>query len=321
MMASCDLHLPVIDLNLLLSSKSGGSNDEQLELEKLRDACSELGFFHIINHGIDPNLIQTLDSISRDMFALPTDIKEKAIFPIYFTGYDPSKIDPLGKGDSMPESMVFPTAQIIDEISAKLWPEGNQKSREAIQKYMSEMIDLSHKMLKLIIYSLGVDVVKHFGSVPFEKYLRMNLYHNQNAEAGCHNEIFYKAHTDLACLAILYQDDIGGLQIRTKEGQWVDTQPIPGSFVVNIGDSLQMWSNDRYRSSEHRVVHGGSKRTRLSIAFFLLFPDEAEIIAPPELISEEHPQIYRAVTTHDLKVHAIQVGPSLGGSLADLRLL
>lgn len=82
-----------------------------------------------------------------------------------------------------------------------------------------------------------------------------------------------------------------------------------------------MWSNGRYRGSEHRVVHGGSKRNRLSVAFFLLFSDDAEILAPPELISEEHPQVYRAVTTRDLKAHAMKVGPSLGGPLADLQLL
>lgn len=318
-MASCEFPLPVIDLNLLLSWKSGGGSDEQQELKKLREACSELGFFRVINHGIDPNAIQTLDSVARDMFALPTGIKERAIFPIYYTGYDPSKIDPLRK-DSIPESMVFPSAHIIDEISSKLWPQGNQKSRETIHEYMAEMSDLSHRMLKLIMYSLGEDVGKHYGSSPLDMKLRFNFYHNRVAEAALDEENIYKAHTDLACLTILYEDDVGGLQIRTKEGEWVYSKPLPGSFVVNIGDFLQMWSNGRYRSSEHRVVHGGSKRNRLSIAFFLLFSDEAEILAPPELISEEHPQLYRAVTTQDLRAHPMKVGPSLGGPLVAFRL-
>lgn len=95
-------------------------------------------------------------------------------------------------------------------------------------------------MLKLVMYSLGADVGKQYASAPFGEYLRMNFYDNQNAEAAPDEQIFYNAHTDLCCLTILYEDDVGGLQIRTKEGEWIDSKPLPGSFIVNIGDSLQV---------------------------------------------------------------------------------
>lgn len=128
-MASCEFHLPVIDLDLLSSWKSGGGSNEQQELKKLKEACSDLGFFRVINHGIDPNLIQAVDSVARDIFALSTDIKRKAIFPIFFTGYSPLQTGPLGKDGSIPESMIFPSARLVDEVSSKLWPQGNHKSR------------------------------------------------------------------------------------------------------------------------------------------------------------------------------------------------
>ena len=85
-------------------------------------------------------------------------------------------------------------------------------------------------------------------------------------------------------------------------------------MVTNTSDGdggLQMWSNGRYRSAEHRVVYGGSER--LSMAFFLDFPDKTEIRAPEELIDEKHPQKYKAVTFEDLKAYYIQAGPTLGG--------
>ncbi|KAH9301995.1 hypothetical protein KI387_013578, partial [Taxus chinensis] len=87
----------------------------------------------------------------------------------------------------------------------------------------------------------------------------MNYYYNtkdDDEEEPQNARKISKAHTDLGCVTILYQDDVGGLQIRTKQGNWIDTKPLSGSFVVNLGDCSQMWSNCRYRSSEHRVVYG-----------------------------------------------------------------
>jgi isopenicillin N synthase-like dioxygenase len=129
MASSDEFDLPVIDL-AALHWKSKAESDQQLmrseELKKLRDACQEFGFFHVINHGINPTLIRTVDSIARDMFALPTDIKEKAILPTFFTGYIPPEIGPMGK-ESVPESMIFSNDHIVDQVSSKLWPQGNQK--------------------------------------------------------------------------------------------------------------------------------------------------------------------------------------------------
>lgn len=317
MESPCDIvDLPVIDF-ALLPWKSGGDahHHDQRELEKLREACQEFGFFRAINHGVNSTLIPTVDSMARDMFMLPVDIKERAISPIFNTGYAPPKTGTQGK-DSLPEGMVFPDDNSVDDISSKLWPQGNHKFRETMQKYNSEMREVSHGILKVILCSLGLDVRKHYSSPLFDKsqgWLRMNFYHSKIDHD--HQQQFYsKAHTDIGCLTILYQDDVGGLQIRTKEGKWINTKPLPGSFVVNIGDCLQMWSNGRYRSAEHRVVYGGSER--LSMAFFLDFTDKAEIRAPEELIDEKHPQKYRAVTFEDLKAYFVQAGPTLGGPTA-----
>lgn len=324
-----ELDLPVIDLAALHWKSKAESDEQQVrrsdeELQKLRDACQQWGFFHVINHGINPTLIETVDSIARDMFSLPTDIKEKAILPTSFTGYIRPEIRAMGK-ESVPESMLLPNDHILHHVSSKLWPQGNHKFCEHIQEYKSELTELSHEILKLIISSLGGDVSKHYRSAPFENCdfkIRMNFYHNnKNLEATTEDhQIFSQAHTDIGCLTILYQDDVGGLQIRTKEGEWVNTKPLPGSFAVNIGDCLQMWSNCRYRSAEHRVVYGGCKVRRLSIALFMFVQDEAEICAPQELIDDKSPRVYRAFTFKELRAYFRDVGPSLGGSDAYFRI-
>lgn len=319
MAAPCEfVDLPVIDFSLLPWKSVGDSHDHNYddlrELQKLREACQELGFFRAINHGVDSTLVQTVDSIARDMFRLPVDIKDRATSSIFNTGYVPPRMGTEGK-DSLPEGMVFPNDSSVDDISSKLWPQRNHKFRETMKEYNSEMRKVSHGILKVILCSLGVDVTEHYSSPLFDKsqgWLRMNFYHNRSDDRNHNQHEFYsKAHTDIGCLTILYQDDVGGLQIRTNEGEWINTKPLPGSFVVNIGDCLQMWSNGRYRSAEHRVVYGGSER--LSMAFFLDFPDKTEIRAPEELIDEKHPKRYKAVTFEDLKAYYIQAGPTLGG--------
>lgn len=312
--------LPLIDFALLPWNSVGDGDqlevESQRELEKLREACQEIGFFRAINLGFDSTLMQTVDSLARDMFTLPADVKERAASPIFYSGYSLPNKGPHGK-DSMPESMFFPDDHSVDDISSKLWPQGNQIFCEKMHEYKSKMMDLSHGILKLILRSMGLDVSKHYPSPSFEKtqgWMRLNFYLNRNAcDEHEAEQFFSKAHTDISCLTVLYQDDVGGLQVRTKEGQWITSEPLPGSFVVIIGDCFQLWSNGRYRSAEHRVVYGGSEKSRLSVVFLLDFMDKFEIICPEDLIDEKHPQMYRAVIFEDLKAYYKQVGPSLGG--------
>ena len=123
MAAPCEfVDLPVIDFSdfSLLPWKSVGDahhhNYDLKELQKLREACQELGFFRAINHGVDSTLVQTMDSIARDMFRLPADIKERATSSIFNTSYVPPKTGTSQGKDSLPEGMVFPNDSSVDDI-------------------------------------------------------------------------------------------------------------------------------------------------------------------------------------------------------------
>ncbi|GLJ41139.1 hypothetical protein SUGI_0852100 [Cryptomeria japonica] len=160
--------------------------------------------------------------------------------------------------------------------------------------YSLYVADLAKKLAKLIVSSLGLDV-KAFYHSQFEKYysvVRLNGYSAKNMSIG---EWALLSHTDLGCLTILYQDDVGGLQARSKEGEWFDVKPFPHQFVIKLGDSLKAWTNGRYHSPEHRVVYKGCK-DRISIAFFTSFPEEKEIWAPEELVDENNPRRYKPFT-------------------------
>ncbi|KAH9307755.1 hypothetical protein KI387_035666, partial [Taxus chinensis] len=162
---------------------------------------------------------------------------------------------------------------------------------ETIRTYILCMEELARKISKIIIASLGLHVETFYHS-DFEKCkttLRINHYNSKGK--SIEEEILFP-HTDLSCITILYQDNSGGLQIRSNEGEWLNVKPVSNSLVVNLGDSLKAWSNGRYRSAEHRAVCKGWA-DRYSVPYFVSFYHDKEIWAPSELVNDEHPQRYR----------------------------
>lgn len=155
------------------------------------------------------------------------------------------------------------------------------------------MTELSKRIIEIVLMSMGENFENKFYDSEFRNchgYLRIiNYSRPKNVEEEVEG---LGMHTDMSCITIVYQDQTGGLQVRSKEGKWMDINPCEDTLVVNIGDLMQAWSNGKLRSSEHRVV---LKRivNRFSLAFFWCFEDQKLIYAPREVISEEHLRIYK----------------------------
>ncbi|KAH9325215.1 hypothetical protein KI387_005393, partial [Taxus chinensis] len=166
---------------------------------------------------------------------------------------------------------------------------------ETIGAYILSMEDLKRKISSIIIASLGLDKVETFYLSDFEKgtsVFRIHHYYSDGKFAAGEEALF--AHTDPHCFTILYQDNGAGLQIQSKEGNWVHVKHIPNSLIINVADSLKAWSNGRYRSVNHRVVYK-DWTNRISLGWFMMFPDK-EIRVPAEFIDDQHPQCYRPFT-------------------------
>ncbi|XP_024994199.1 gibberellin 20-oxidase-like protein isoform X3 [Cynara cardunculus var. scolymus] len=163
---------------------------------------------------------------------------------------------------------------------------------EVLGEYGSKMRTLSNKITEILLMCLGEDFGRKFESEfsNSEGYLRINNYSSP--------EIIGKdveglgMHTDMSCITIVYQDNIGGLQVRSKEEKWMDINPCAETLVVNIGDLMQAWSNGKLRSSEHRVVLK-ERKNRFSLAFFWCFEDNKVVFAPDEVVGENNLRAYK----------------------------
>ncbi|GKA24907.1 gibberellin 20 oxidase-like protein [Tanacetum coccineum] len=275
--SNTSIQLPILDISKSISPSS---------ISSLSLACREWGFFHIINHGISKDLYSKLCLSSNKVFNLPYEAKIKAGPTSNVKTYTPHFI----------ASPFFESLRVSGpdfHASAKNSAEAimNQPDiefSEVLKEYGDKMRNLSKRVTEILLMCLGKDFATKFASEfsNCEGYLRINNYSLPEKRVMEKEVEGLGMHTDMSCLTIVYQDDVGGLQVRSKDGKWLDINPCEETLVVNIGDLLHAWSNGKLRSSEHRVVLKECK-TRFSLAFFWCFEDNKVILAPNEVVGDE----------------------------------
>jgi len=287
-----DIDIPVFDLSHIQSERQAGEGfdpdyEENLLLSEFRRCCEDWGCFRLTNHGIPDALIGRVETLCRNVFKLPTETKQKNVSTVPYGGY-------IQGGSAAPfyESLgIGPNFEAIHEFSDLMWPHGNENFCQVMREYLEKKKELCDRIHKIILASLGVSnyYASHFEHCKL--WFRMNEYQVSCDESS--GLISLPAHTDGGSIAILHEDEVGGLQVLSKAGNWVNVKPTPNSFIVFLGDTLQAWSNKRFHSGKHRVIVKG-RQSRLSLAFFTLFLDVTALDAPPVLVDNEHPRHYRA---------------------------
>ncbi|GLJ47805.1 hypothetical protein SUGI_1009670 [Cryptomeria japonica] len=265
--------VPVIDLSLLREST----------YVEVRKACEEWGCFVVANHGVKEEIIDGMDSATRDAFALPKETRQKNAFPRRDFGY-------ISDLPALPfyESLGVPGApdrDAIQKFSDQLWPQGNSHICKIIQEYTSDVEELMIEIIKIIFRSFTIS--KYYES-QFYALLRLNYYDIPPNKTGG-----VSPHADHDFITILYQDKNGGLEVQNKYGRWAKVKFMPNSFIVLMGDCMKAWSNGRIWNCIHRVIMKECETPRVSLPYFYYFSDEVVINAPPELIDENHPRLYK----------------------------
>ncbi len=281
--------LPLIDLQAGLAATQAQRIDQALRTD---------GFFCISGHGVSAPLVAAAFDAGHRFFALPHGVKERWHingWPLK-RGFDPigwQALDP-GQPPDVKESFYLGQAS----IGPNQWPDEVSVPgfRAACDAYSSHMQALARRLMGL--FELALDLpAGHFN--PFMQHptctTRLLHYPPQPAQAAS-GQIGCGAHTDWGALTLLAQDDAGGLQVQSLQGDWIDVQPLPGAFVVNAGDMMQRWTNDRWRSTPHRVINRLSGKDRWSIAYFFDLDAEAVIAPLASCVSAGNPSRYAPMT-------------------------
>jgi isopenicillin N synthase-like dioxygenase len=255
--------LPVIDLSGLRSNE----NSEIAIARSLDDAFREIGFCYFTNTGIDPALVAAAFDASRRFHALPMRMKRSIAMNAFHRGY----MEP--KSSLIETSSVARVTQpnnsesfmLMHEVSPddprygtplngpNLWPADLPDFREPVQAYDCAMHDFCQSLIRTLALALGLprDAFDPFFHRP-TTFLRL-LHYPPQAVSAPENAFGSAPHTDYGFITILAQDGVGGLEVRTRGGDWIAAPPIPGTFVVNVADMLARWTNNRWRSTPHRV--------------------------------------------------------------------
>ncbi|WP_421927303.1 isopenicillin N synthase family dioxygenase [Neoaquamicrobium sediminum] len=286
-------NIPVLDVSALY-----GDDQDAIDAvaNTLRGYLENIGFLYVVGHPIAQANIEAVREASRAFFALPEEEKLALKIDKNFRGYLPfagstivtSSVATISKPNQS-ESIFFMHEVDADDPRAQAgrplqgpnqWPDEAKLPdfRQTIERYVDEMTVLSRKMVGAISTALGLpahSLDRHFDEPT--TFLRLLHYPTQPAEEG----LFGSApHTDYGFITLLAQDDVGGLEVKNKNGDWVPAPPIPNSFVMNVGDILARWSNDVFVSTPHRVINR-SGRERYSQPFFFDPSMEAMIEALP----------------------------------------
>lgn len=280
------LKLPIIDFNNLnLEAKSP---NWELVKSQVYKALAEYGCFEAIFDKVPLHLRKAIFTSLEELFDLPLETKLLNVSNKPYNGY-------LGQYPVVPlyERMAIDDANILEKVKSTtniLWPDGNKNFSETINSFSEELIELDQIIKKMILESLGVEkyMEEHMNSTNY--HLRVMKYKGPQTSD---TKLGLSPHTDKNFVTILYQNQVEGLEMMTKDGQWISYKSSSsGSFVVVIGDSMHAWSNGRLHSPFHRVMMSGNE-ARYSAGLFST-PKEGYIIkAPEELVDEEHPLLFK----------------------------
>ena len=300
------LSIPIIDLSSLGDAEAGRTP----AIDAIAAAADDWGFFQITGHDVSGDLIDRLWAETQAFFALPMTMKRALAR---------TRENPRGYYDRELTKNRRDLKEVFDFAAVPYpelpehhpdnraavdgtnrWPQSLPSFEATMLEYYAACERIGLRLLGALCAGIGVEeatLTPHFSAV-HTGFARLNHYPIDDpleadtaAQVTALGDMALHHHTDAGALTILLQDDVGGLQVWTDE-EWIDVTPFDGALVINVGDMMQIWSNDRYRAALHRV-RPVIDRPRYSIPFF--FNPAYDTDVAPLRASPFQPPKYRAV--------------------------
>jgi isopenicillin N synthase-like dioxygenase len=313
--------VPSIDLDLFIAGDADGKRAVAREIAR---ACEEIGFFKVRRHGVPQALVERAFATAGAFFANPQEVKDRSRPPTSASarGYHALRTKNLAKTlgyDNPPDlreqfyigPLVSRAAEFAHipgaaELYAEnLWPDTPADYREVFSATYRALEGLGGTLMRMFAVALGVNehffddkIDRHFATLP------VNHYPEPDGEP-LPNQTRAGEHTDFGSLTILaVSQRAGGLQVKLHDGAWLDVTAEADEFIVNIGDMMQRWTNDRWLSNVHRVVNppaaARSGSRRMSFGYFLHPNYDAEIACLSTCQDPGNPPRYAPVRAGDM---------------------
>lgn len=323
------MSVPVIDVSAFLQDDPAGQAEAARRID---EALCSVGFFSVVGHGVDPALTDAMAAQSRDFFDLPMTDKRACMNPaggigrgyVPFGGEANGRTTDQAAPPDAKEQIAFGRFELPDSdyyrqdfarvaFQPNVLPAQPAGYALTARRYYAAMEGLAQRLLCAFATALHLpadffaDKFDHHASV-----MRVLNYPDQTGMALAPGQLRSGAHTDFGSLTLLLADrDKAGLQVRLRNGDWVDVLPPDGGFIVNIGDLMAVWTNDRWLSNLHRVANpttaGGLGSRRQSIAYFVHANFDALIECIPSCRSDVQPPRHAPVLAGEHRLMKVRL--------------
>lgn len=311
------LDIPLIDFSPFLTDDQTGQQQVAAEIDR---ACREVGFLYLTHHGIPQAAIEQAFNQSKQFFALPLAEKQEIAWSSEvsnrgYIGIERERLDETQPGDlkeafNMGREVAPAEAEASGaELVLNRWPAGHDEFKATITGFFGLCAEAAARIFRAFAIALSMPdefiVEKH----ATHNYTLRLLHYPPLAVPPKPGQIRAGAHSDYGTLTLLFQDDVGGLEVLTRDGEWIAAPSVPGAVLINTGDLIERWSNDVFRSTKHRVGLPSAEKAmcdRYSIAFFCQPDAEAEIACLPTCQSDDNPPKYPPVKSGDYLLSRLQ---------------
>lgn len=300
--------IPVIDVSGVLAGRPGALAPAAAQL---RHAYEKVGFWFLAGHDVPQALIDATFDAARRFHELPPDVKLALKANKHNQGYLPlrgsttrhSRINANNR-PNMLEALLLKRDLPPDHPDVladkpyrglNQWPPGLPGFRETCVAYCNALESLGKRLLP--IYALALDLPPDFFAPAFEEpQYTLRLAHYPRHDVPEENEFGIAPHTDSTFMTLLAQNRVPGLEIATQDSRWIQAPVIPGTFLVNSGDLLRRWTNDRFLATPHRVLNRSGEE-RYSIPFFFDTTLDYRMECLPTCQGADNPPRYEPIST------------------------
>ena len=296
--------------NIASVSLKDADRDPKAFSDELGQSFVDYGFAIVRDHGVPQHLIERAETLSKQFFALPEEVKRKYLIPGSggARGYTAFGVE-TAKGAQAFDLKEFwhvgrelaPGHKFREVMADNIWPEELEGFRETFLELYDAFDEAGLKVLRAIARFLEVDE-EYFTDTVRDGNSVMRLLHYPAQDEPTGNHIRAGAHEDINTITLLLGAEEAGLELKTKDGRWIPVSPKEGELVINIGDMLQRLTNGRLRSTSHRVVNPAPERAshaRYSMPFFLHFRPDFVIEALPSTVPRGEAPKWPPISSHE----------------------